>query len=250
MTASVGDVLNHGDSTFTSPIFPRKAFWFRAIIFWMPKAGTPLGTVSYENMANTFGVELGGWSFGAQFGDLNNDGFLDLYVTNGNVSLVPTAVIGTTTRKSLGEIRRSFPTPQIGHPLRAAPLQAINTSMCGLTTATGAFKEVAQHVGVKDVYDGRSVALADFGNRGVLDVVVANQSGPLLLYKTWLRQAGIGSNLIWKGRKAIGVRSARRSACSGMDNSNCKRCRAAAGFALKTKGASTSGWESKHRRSS
>ena len=32
------------------------------------------------------GVELGGWSFGAQFGDLNNDGKLDLYLTNGYVS--------------------------------------------------------------------------------------------------------------------------------------------------------------------
>ena len=32
------------------------------------------------------GVELGGWSFGAQFGDLNNDGFIDLYLTNGYVS--------------------------------------------------------------------------------------------------------------------------------------------------------------------
>jgi hypothetical protein len=43
--------------------------------------------------------------------------------------------------------------------------------------------DVAQSVGVTDVHDGRSVALADLWNRGVLDVIVANQRGPLLLYK-------------------------------------------------------------------
>ena len=47
----------------------------------------------------------------------------------------------------------------------------------------GRFIDVAQMVGVTDRHDGRSVALADFGNRGVLDVVVANQRGPLLLYR-------------------------------------------------------------------
>jgi hypothetical protein len=47
----------------------------------------------------------------------------------------------------------------------------------------GQFQEVAQMVGVTDVYDGRSVAMADFGNRGVLDVVVASQRAPLLLYR-------------------------------------------------------------------
>ena len=38
-------------------------------------------------------------------------------------------------------------------------------------------------IGVTDLYDGRSVALADLFNRGVLDVLVANQNGPLMLYK-------------------------------------------------------------------
>jgi hypothetical protein len=38
-------------------------------------------------------------------------------------------------------------------------------------------------VGVTDRYDGRSIAMADFGNRGVLDVAAANQRGPLLLYR-------------------------------------------------------------------
>jgi hypothetical protein len=38
-------------------------------------------------------------------------------------------------------------------------------------------------VGVTDRFDGRSVALADFSNTGALDAVVANQKGPVLLYK-------------------------------------------------------------------
>jgi hypothetical protein len=38
-------------------------------------------------------------------------------------------------------------------------------------------------VGVSDRHDGRAVALADFQGRGALDVVVANQKGPLLLYR-------------------------------------------------------------------
>src|SRR5262249_26278268 len=47
----------------------------------------------------------------------------------------------------------------------------------------GKFVDIAQAVGVKDTYDGRAVALADLWNRGVLDVVLANQNGPLLVYK-------------------------------------------------------------------
>ena len=38
-------------------------------------------------------------------------------------------------------------------------------------------------VGATDTYDGRAVALADLGNRGVLDVLVANQRGPMLIYR-------------------------------------------------------------------
>jgi enediyne biosynthesis protein E4 len=52
-----------------------------------------------------------------------------------------------------------------------------------LNDGAGKFVEVAQAVGVNDRNDGRSVAMADLWNRGVLDVVVANQRGPLVVYK-------------------------------------------------------------------
>ena len=50
-------------------------------------AGSPsAANVVFDNLASALGVDLGGWSWGAQFGDLNNDGTMDLYLTNGYVS--------------------------------------------------------------------------------------------------------------------------------------------------------------------
>src|SRR5206468_11000975 len=43
--------------------------------------------------------------------------------------------------------------------------------------------DVAALVGVTDEYDGRAVALVDLFNRGVLDVVIANQNEPVLVYR-------------------------------------------------------------------
>jgi hypothetical protein len=52
-----------------------------------------------------------------------------------------------------------------------------------INDGAGRFVDVAPHVGVSETHDGRAVALADFGNRGALDVVIAHQKGPLLLYR-------------------------------------------------------------------
>jgi hypothetical protein len=41
--------------------------------------------------------------------------------------------------------------------------------------------DVAEEVGVHDLLDGRAVAMGDLFGAGALDVVVANQRGPLLL---------------------------------------------------------------------
>ena len=78
-----------------------------------------------------------------------------------------------------------------------------------LNDGAGKFVDVAQAVGVNDTYDGRAVALADLWNTGALDVVVANQRGPLLIYKNTVRQRTSGLNLNWKAPKATGARSAR-----------------------------------------
>jgi hypothetical protein len=79
-----------------------------------------------------------------------------------------------------------------------------------LNDGLGRFTDVAQVVGVTDTYDGRAVALADLANRGVLDVIVANQRGPLLIYRNtvepgrhWIELALEGTS---SNRSAIGTR--------------------------------------------
>jgi hypothetical protein len=183
MTASVGDVLNNGQFDVYVSNISEEGILVQGNNLWMPKPGTPPGTVHYENMANTFGVELGGWSFGAQFADLNNDGNLDLYVTNGNVSLDPHRSYWYDYSKVAGGHEAIISDAANWPPLRGRSLSGYQHKRVWINDGEGRFLEVAQLVGVKDVHDGRSVAMADFENRGALDVVVANQRGPLLLYK-------------------------------------------------------------------
>jgi enediyne biosynthesis protein E4 len=183
MNAAVGDVLNQGRFGIYVSNISEEGVLVQGNNFWMPQGGDSGAIVRYENMANAMGVEVGGWSFGAQFGDLNNDGFLDLYVTNGNVSLDRNRTYWYDYSKIAGGNRAIISDAANWPPLDGRSLSGYQQKKVWVNDGAGQFKEVAQLVGVTDVYDGRSVALADFSNRGVLDAVVANQNGPLLLYK-------------------------------------------------------------------
>jgi hypothetical protein len=79
-----------------------------------------------------------------------------------------------------------------------------------ISDGAGRFVDVAQMVGATDRYDGRSVAVADLSNHGALDVIVANQRGPLLLYRN-----DVASDRQWIAFELEGsCRSDKTSACS------------------------------------
>ncbi len=183
MTAAVGDVLNQGRFGIYVSNISEEGVLVQGNNLWMPQSDTSLKNVKYENLANTMGVEMGGWSFGAQFGDLNNDGFLDLYLVNGNVSLDQDRNYWYDYSKVAGGNRAIISDAANWPPLKGRSLSGYQHKHVWLNDGSGQFKEVAQLVGVTDIYDGRSIALADFDNNGALDAVVANQKGPLLYYR-------------------------------------------------------------------
>ena len=243
MNAAVGDVLNQGRFGVYVSNISEEGVLVQGNNLWMPRAGDPGESVRFENMANAMGVELGGWSFGAQFGDLNNDGFLDLYVTNGNVSLDRNRTYWYDYSKVAGGNRAIISDAANWPPLDGRSLSGYQQKRVWLNDGAGQFKEVAQLVGVTDVYDGRSVALADFGNRGVLDVVVANQNGPLLLYKNTVSpEQPVDRVRTGRAAKATAAPLGRRSACSGTASSRCRKSPAAAVSARRISGGCISAW--------
>jgi hypothetical protein len=183
MNVAFGDILNRGRYAVYVSNISEDGILIQGNNLWLPKEGNPSAIPKYENVARDFGVELGGWSFGAQFGDLNNDGTLDLYLTNGYISLDRNRSYWYDFAKVAGGHSAIIGDAKNWPPFDGRSLAGYQTKRVWLNDGAGRFNDVAQSVGVTDTYDGRAVALADLWNRGVLDIVVANQNGPLLVYK-------------------------------------------------------------------
>ncbi len=183
MNAAFGDILNRGKYAVYVSNISEDGVLIQGNNLWVPKEGTSGDSLKYENLARDMGVELGGWSFGAQFGDLNNDGTLDLFLTNGYVSLDQNRSYWYDFSKIAGGNSSIIADAKNWPAMNDRSLSGYQHKNVWLNDGVGHFVNVAQSVGVTDTHDGRSVALADLWNRGVLDVVVANQRGPLLIYK-------------------------------------------------------------------
>src|SRR5712691_10326594 len=183
MNAAFGDILNQGKFAVYVSNISEPGVLIQGNNLWVPKEGASGDGLQYENLARDLGVELGGWSFGAQFGDLNNDGTLDLYVTNGYVSLDRSKSYWYDFSKIAGGNSVIIGDAKNWPAMYGRSLSGYQQKRLWLNDGAARFVDVAQAVGATDTNDGRSVALADLWNRGVLDILVANQRGPLLIYK-------------------------------------------------------------------
>ena len=182
MNASVGDVLNQGRFAIYVSNISEEGILLQGNNLWVPTAGAGAAP-KYENLARAMGVDLGGWSFGAQFADLNNDGFLDLYLVNGYVSASRGESYWYDFSKIAGGNQIVISDARNWPAMGSRSLGGYQQKKVWISDGAGRFLDVSQMVGVTDRYDGRSVAIADLSNRGALDVIVANQRGPLLLYR-------------------------------------------------------------------
>jgi hypothetical protein len=243
MNASIGDVLNQGRFAVYVSNISEEGILLQGNNLWVPSA-PPGAPPKYENLARAMGIDLGGWSFGAQFADLNNDGFLDLYLANGYVSASRTDSYWYDFSRVAGGNQIVIGDAKNWPAMGDRSLGGYQQKKVWISDGAGSFLDVAQMVGATDRYDGRAVAVADLSNRGVLDVLVANQRGPLLLYRNdvapgrnWIgfdleggcrddhagpgcsNRSAIGAQVtvFWKGRQQVQEVSGGSGFCSEND---------------------------------
>ena len=111
------------------------------------------------NIASASNLDGTGWSWSAKFGDLDNDGFQDLYVVNGMISL---ELFSHLPDNELVEENQAFRN-QAGAGFASMPRWALN-----------------------DKASGRGMTMADFDNDGDLDIVVNNLLSAAKLFENQL----------------------------------------------------------------
>jgi enediyne biosynthesis protein E4 len=221
MNASFGDVLNEGRFSIYVSNISEEGILLQGNNLWVPRPATSGNELKFDNQANNFGVELGGWSWGSQFGDLNNDGNLDLFLTNGYVSAEKNTNYWYDYSKITVGNNTIIGDAANWAAMNGRSLAGFQQKKVWLNDSAGKFIDVALSVGVRETFDGRAVAVADLWNRGVLDVVVAHQNAPALIYKntaapenSWIsfdlegtasNRSAIGTQvrLFWNGQRQV-----------------------------------------------
>jgi hypothetical protein len=179
MSVTVGDVFNRGRLDVFVTNISARGYLFQNNNLRMNQLAD---RGRFTNVADAV-VADAGWAWGAQFGDLNNDGSGELFVANGFISADERASYWYEMSKISGAHQRLFEDARTWPAFGDMSLSGYERSRVFMGSGLGGWVDVAAAVGVDDRYDGRAVAFADLSNRGVLDVIVANQNQPAILYR-------------------------------------------------------------------
>jgi hypothetical protein len=200
MSATLGDVLNRGrlDVFVTNISEPGYLFQGNNLrLNLLAEVGR------FQQGAEGVLVDAG-WAWGAQFGDLDNDGRNELFIVNGYISANRTKSYWYAMSKIAGANGNVFEDANSWPAIGDASLSGYERSRVLKARGLSDWTDVAAAAGVTDELDGRAVALVDLFNRGVLDVVVANQNQPALVYRN---TAAAGNH--WIAFRLVGTRSNR-----------------------------------------
>ncbi len=159
------------------------------------------GNLTFTDVSRETSTYDTGWGWGAKFFDYDNDGWLDLYVTNGWVSAGTESYVPDVFEMIIKpgidlSDARNWP------PMGTKSLSGYQKKRLFHNERGQAFKDVAPMYGVDSIRDGRGIATADFDNDGRMDFFVANANGQPFLYHNVLPATGHWAEFALTGVKS------------------------------------------------
>ncbi|HEU5052557.1 MAG TPA: CRTAC1 family protein [Hanamia sp.] len=211
MCVSFGDINNKGVVGVYNTTITEKGILLQDNNYWEPETGNNTGAYpKFVNLAQLSGIDNAGWSYGAQFGDLNNDGNMDLYVANGFISAKKGTSYWYDYSKVTGGNKTIIEDAANWPDMNGKSQSGYEQNKVWLNQGDGSFEDVSDEVAPFVTYDSRAVAMADLFNDGKLDVIVANQNNIPLIYKNDLDNGNHWIEIDLKGTvgnaDAIGAR--------------------------------------------
>lgn len=138
-----------------------------------------LGNGYFSDMSYLFGVAKSDWSWCPLLNDFNDDGFLDLFVSNGYYREV------TDLDFMLYQLNKEqSKQTQFSHEelLKNIPSEKLQNFLF-MNQGGNGFVNKAAELGLEDLSHSTGGAVADFNNDGRMDLVVCNQGEEPFLYK-------------------------------------------------------------------
>ena len=177
--------------------------------------GTVEGKLQFEDVSDAAGIANGGWAWGNCAADFNNDGWLDIFHANGfyidlreirpdlryllelldiddfevddqyvtfeafkeslTISLSETQLVDLEEFYYLALFRKAF--------LGKAGGFKDQQSRLFINQQDGTFRDMASEYGITDQEQGRGVSCLDYDRDGDVDILVANNTGRVMLYR-------------------------------------------------------------------
>ncbi len=196
-------------------IFRQSGFDFVQVFQQMASGNNLLrnkGDGTFEDVSWQAGANPPGWFWGASFADFDNDGLQDVYAANGWVYNDPDTEIELDFLNNVVSRQDEYKTGIFFDPAHFG-----TTSWHGYernrylsNNGDGTFTELGTPTGTDLLLNSRGVAVADFWNRGVLDIAVAASTGRHALLRNqvgqkrnWLAVELVGTE---SNRDAVGAR--------------------------------------------
>ena len=167
------------------------------------------GDGKFQNIGKQAGVDMGRWSWSADFWDFDHDGYSDLYVTNGYISVADRddlasffwrQVVAKSTDDSTPSLAYEHGWNAINELIRSDhSWNAYERNVMFANNRDGTFSEVSGLLGLDFLDDSRSFALADIDHDGRLEVILKNRNAPQLRVLKNVME-GIGNSIAFRLR--------------------------------------------------